>query len=70
MKDNGRGHPQRYTVCIIIVIFSRPKFQKYFQGDSTIWEAGKEEGVMSQYGNGFRDSILNVFTIVKEYLLF
>ena len=30
----------------------------------------EEEGVMLQYGNGFRDSIQGVITEVKEYLLF
>ncbi|MFZ0329578.1 MAG: hypothetical protein WBP64_04565 [Nitrososphaeraceae archaeon] len=30
----------------------------------------REEGVMLQYGNGFRDSIPDVYTVVKEWQLF
>jgi hypothetical protein len=48
---------------------SRVKIQKYIKS-KTVNRLKKKEEAMLLYGNGFRGSILNVFTVTKEYLLF
>jgi hypothetical protein len=66
-----RGRTSAETILLALLYL-------YFLGLSKVqihpkqfnyWEK-MEEGVMLPYGNGFRDSIPDVYTVVKEYLFF